>query len=239
MWLLGTSPRGCSILVPQGGRRGGLNPSSATSGVLGSCPAPHLPPCPTPPAALVPPPPRQEMRTSFFALLADVGDHSGATSCPPPRHNMPARGHGKTQPPPSLYPNRATSCHSAQPCLRGRDRRARWQSHLHRVIPSIPLPRLHPCGREPTGGPIPLVTLGPGFSRSHMWSLEEVVHVAGAAVPSLLRAPNRVSHGTVPWVLLEPWVGCLGTWSLLAQPCPLVWPSWRVSSTPRMAAWGP
>ena len=117
-----------------------------------------------------------------------------AEPLPHPRRHVPAQGRGGTQPPPSLYPGPATSCHPAQPCLRERDHGARWQSHLHRDIPSIPLPRLHPRGREPAGGPVPPVTLGPGFSRSHVRSLEEVAYAVGATIPSLLRAPNRLSH---------------------------------------------
>ena len=93
--------------------------------------------------------------------------------------------------------------------------------------PNTPLPCLHPRGREPAGGPVPPVTLGPGFSRSHRWSLDEVVHMVGATIPSPLRAPNRRSHGGCH--------GCCqgsggGVWVH-----PLVWSSWRVSSIPSMA----
>lgn len=99
-------------------------PTSATRTHI-THPAPHHPPCPTPPAALVPPP-QQEMRTGFFALLADVGDHSRATSCPPgttcPPGAMARRSHHpvctQTVPHPATRPSPA--CEEGTAGLGGR-----------------------------------------------------------------------------------------------------------------------
>lgn len=193
MWLLGTSPRGPSIFVPQG--RGRPSPSSATPGVLGCCPSPHLPPGPTPPAlphtSLVPPP-RQETRTGFCALPLMPGTTAEplpplpGTTCPPgpmvgcSHHPVcaPAMPHPVTQP--------SSACDEGTTGLGG-------QATSMGTSPASPQPLLHPCGREPKRGPVPPVMLGPGFSRSHTWSLEGVAHVVGATVPSLLRPPNSVS----------------------------------------------
>lgn len=159
-----------------------------------TCPAPHLLQHRSPHS-----PAGNENR-----FLRAAGDHSGATSSP--QHHVPVPRPQRDAATTLFVPNHATSCHPAQTCWQGRDRRARGQSHLHRDIPSIPLPCLHPRGGELTGGPVSQVMLGPGVSRSHTLTLEEMVHVANATVPSLLRTRNSVPR-RVPRVLPEHWWG--------------------------------